>query len=144
MAIFYCLRFETPTTWMSRFPYLYFPGTGWPTYTSGTGFPFRRLLRLAGLRWMYSNPLPHCNAKCLQDKSSAWITQKIHHLYCRRYVFITSLHSNGGGADHIENIAFLLSRALPSNGRCLSRHCSATELYATLRKGAIKLLCLWL
>jgi hypothetical protein len=25
----------------------------------GTGFPFRRLLRLAGLRWSYSNPPPH-------------------------------------------------------------------------------------
>jgi hypothetical protein len=24
-----------------------------------TGFPFRRLLRLAGLRWRYSNPTPH-------------------------------------------------------------------------------------
>jgi hypothetical protein len=27
-------------------------------YLSGTGFPFRRLLRLTGLRWRYSNPLP--------------------------------------------------------------------------------------
>jgi hypothetical protein len=25
----------------------------------GTGFPFRRHLRLAGLRWRYSNPPPH-------------------------------------------------------------------------------------
>jgi hypothetical protein len=25
----------------------------------GTGFPFRRLLRLAGLRWRYSTPPPH-------------------------------------------------------------------------------------
>jgi hypothetical protein len=25
----------------------------------GTGFPFRRLLRLAGLQWRYSNPTPH-------------------------------------------------------------------------------------
>jgi hypothetical protein len=28
----------------------------------GTGFPFRRLLRLARLRWRYSNPAPH--GKC--------------------------------------------------------------------------------
>jgi hypothetical protein len=27
------------------------PGTEWPSYTPGTGFPFRRLLRLAELRW---------------------------------------------------------------------------------------------
>jgi hypothetical protein len=48
-----------PPTWRARSPYLYPPGTGWPGYTPGTGFPFRRLLRLAGLRWRYSNPPPH-------------------------------------------------------------------------------------
>jgi hypothetical protein len=32
---------------------------GDPVIPSGTGFPFRRLLRLAGLRWRYSNPPPH-------------------------------------------------------------------------------------
>jgi hypothetical protein len=31
MTTFYCLKFETPPTWMVRFPYLYPPGTGWPT-----------------------------------------------------------------------------------------------------------------
>jgi hypothetical protein len=46
---FYSLRFETLLTWRTRSPYLYPPGTG---------FPFRRLLRLAGLRWRYSNPPP--------------------------------------------------------------------------------------
>jgi hypothetical protein len=30
-----------------------------PVIPPGTGFPFRRLLRLAGLRWRYSNPPPH-------------------------------------------------------------------------------------
>jgi hypothetical protein len=28
-------------------------------YPPGSGFPFRRLLRLAGLRWRYSKPPPH-------------------------------------------------------------------------------------
>jgi hypothetical protein len=32
---------------------------GGPVIPPGTGFPFRRLLRLAGLRWRYSNPPPH-------------------------------------------------------------------------------------
>jgi hypothetical protein len=32
-ATFYCLRFETPPTWRTRSPYLYPPGTGWPSYT---------------------------------------------------------------------------------------------------------------
>jgi hypothetical protein len=32
---------------------------GDPVILSGTVFSFRRLLRLAGLRWIYSNPVPH-------------------------------------------------------------------------------------
>jgi hypothetical protein len=59
MTTFYCRRFETPPTWRARFPYLYPPGTWWPGYTPGTGLPFRRLLRLAGLRWRYSTSSAH-------------------------------------------------------------------------------------
>jgi hypothetical protein len=33
MTSFYCLRFETPPTWRTRFLYLYPPGRGWPGYT---------------------------------------------------------------------------------------------------------------
>jgi hypothetical protein len=33
MTTFYFLWFETPTSWWSRSPYLYTPGTGWPGYT---------------------------------------------------------------------------------------------------------------
>jgi hypothetical protein len=33
MTTFCCLKFETPQTWRIRFPYLYPPGTGWPSYT---------------------------------------------------------------------------------------------------------------
>jgi hypothetical protein len=39
---------ESPPTWRARSPYLYPPGTGWPRYTPGTRFPFRRL-RLTAL-----------------------------------------------------------------------------------------------
>jgi hypothetical protein len=35
----------------ARSSYLYPPEAGLPTYTPGNEFPFRRLLRLAGLRW---------------------------------------------------------------------------------------------
>jgi hypothetical protein len=34
MTTFYCLKFEIPPTWRARSPYLYTPGTGWPSYTS--------------------------------------------------------------------------------------------------------------
>jgi hypothetical protein len=53
MTTFYCLRFETPPTWMARCPYLYPPGTGWPSYTPRHWGPFRRLLRLAATYWIF-------------------------------------------------------------------------------------------
>jgi hypothetical protein len=58
VTIFYCLRFETPPTWRARSPCLYPQEQCGPVTSPGTGFPFRRLLRLAGLRWRYSNPPP--------------------------------------------------------------------------------------
>jgi hypothetical protein len=41
------------------------PGQGGPFIPSGTGFPFRRLLRLTGLRRRYSKPLPRVALKTL-------------------------------------------------------------------------------
>jgi hypothetical protein len=41
-------------------PLIYIPQEqGGPVIPPGTGFPFRRLLRLAGLRWRYSTSPPH-------------------------------------------------------------------------------------
>jgi hypothetical protein len=59
MTTFYCPRFETPPNWMSRSPYLYPPGTVNPVISPGTGFHFRRLLRLAVIRRRYSDSPPH-------------------------------------------------------------------------------------
>jgi hypothetical protein len=69
MTIFYCLRFETPPTCRARSPYLYPPGTGWPGYTPRHWFSFYRLLRLAGLRWRYSNLPPHGSSgwECIEN-----------------------------------------------------------------------------
>jgi hypothetical protein len=56
MATFYCLRFETPPTWKPG-PRIYIPHEqGGSVITPGTGFPFRRLLRLARLRWRLYEP----------------------------------------------------------------------------------------
>jgi hypothetical protein len=33
LVTYFTVRFETPPTWMARSPYLYPPGTGWPSYT---------------------------------------------------------------------------------------------------------------
>jgi hypothetical protein len=47
--------------------YIYIPQQGGPVIPSSTGFRFRRLLRLAGLRWRYSNPPPHGMTQILAD-----------------------------------------------------------------------------
>jgi hypothetical protein len=47
-------------------PRIYVPQwQGGPVIAPGTRFPFRRFLRLAGLRWRYSNPLPHQKPLCI-------------------------------------------------------------------------------
>jgi hypothetical protein len=43
----------------ARSQYLYPQEQSGPVIPPGTGFPFRRLLRFAGLRWRYSIPAPH-------------------------------------------------------------------------------------
>jgi hypothetical protein len=58
VTTFYCLRFETPPARRARSLYLYPPGTGRLGYIPRNWVRFRRLLRLAGLRWKYSNPPP--------------------------------------------------------------------------------------
>jgi hypothetical protein len=57
MTTFYCLRLESPPTWRARSPYLYPPGTGWPSYTpihwvlnSNKSSKFEVTLRLAVYR----------------------------------------------------------------------------------------------
>jgi hypothetical protein len=58
MTTFYCLRFETPPTWRARSPYLYRPGTGWPSYTPRNWVPFS-LLATTSRATVYWNP-PTC------------------------------------------------------------------------------------
>jgi hypothetical protein len=51
-------------------PRIYIPQEqGGPLIAPGTEFPFRRLLRLSGLRWRYSNPPPHELASFSKSKS---------------------------------------------------------------------------
>jgi hypothetical protein len=68
VTIFYCLRFETPPTWRARYPYLYPQEQSDPVIPPDTGFPFRRLLRLAGLWWRYSNRI-HAEISLNQSRS---------------------------------------------------------------------------
>jgi hypothetical protein len=55
-------------------PHIYIPQEqGGPVMTSGTGFPFCRLLRLAGLRWRYSNPPPRGDS-AIRSQSQSFFT----------------------------------------------------------------------
>jgi hypothetical protein len=54
------LRLPQPVGPVGPGPRIYIPKEeGGPDIPPGTGFPFRRLLRLAGLPWRYSIPPPH-------------------------------------------------------------------------------------
>jgi hypothetical protein len=56
MSEFYCLRFETPSNLEVQDPIFISPrNKEGPVIPPGIGFPFRRLLLLAGVRRRYSN-----------------------------------------------------------------------------------------
>jgi hypothetical protein len=59
MIIFHSLRFETPPTWTTRSPYVYAPGTGWPSYNLRYRVPFPLPSRTHRVRWKYSRQPPH-------------------------------------------------------------------------------------
>jgi hypothetical protein len=79
MTIFYCLTLQTLK---AGSPYLYPPGTGWLSYTTRPGFPFRRPLRLAGYeggirtRFHMGIPLPSY-LPCCDDPSSVRLRVQI-------------------------------------------------------------------
>jgi hypothetical protein len=50
---YFTVSYETPPTFRARSLYLYSPGTGGLVISPDTGFPFCRLLRLAGLQWRW-------------------------------------------------------------------------------------------
>jgi hypothetical protein len=57
MTKFYCLRFETPSTW--RTISSYFPGTGWPGYTPRHWVPFSSPPTTRRATMEVSNMSPH-------------------------------------------------------------------------------------
>jgi hypothetical protein len=70
-------------------PHIYIPPEqGDPIIPPGIGFPFRRLLRLAGLRWWYSNPPLH---GCKYRISN---TNVYKYIYCDTYYATVAKQTN--------------------------------------------------
>jgi hypothetical protein len=65
---------ETLQTWRARSPYLYPQEQSGPDISTGTGFPFRRLLQLSGVRWRYSIPPPHGTVANLRVRVTLQLT----------------------------------------------------------------------
>jgi hypothetical protein len=107
VTTFSCLKFETPPTWKARSLYFYPTGIGWPSYTPGTGFPFRRLLRLIILRWKYSTPPHHDILNSEPD--------------CPSVFFITPRRR-----PHRKHRSFIIACIFVSSGKCLPNLCSET------------------
>jgi hypothetical protein len=102
MTIFYCLRFDTPQPGGPG-PSIYIPlEKCGPVIPLETGFPFRRLLRLAVLRWRYSTPQPHGIEEVLRKTNSL--------LYIR---YILVLDTTRTAQKTSRPIVILLLRPLP-------------------------------
>jgi hypothetical protein len=67
-------------------PRIYIPREhGGPVISPGTGFPSRRLLRLAGRRWGYSTPPPHgINTVSLCNLLFEITVSTMRHVLCNR------------------------------------------------------------
>jgi hypothetical protein len=76
----------TPPTWRTRSLYLCPPVTRCPVIPPGTRFHFRRLLRLARLRWRYSNPPPPREKSMYSDVNyyvpSLYYLKKVDRIEC--------------------------------------------------------------
>jgi hypothetical protein len=88
MTIFYCLSFETGESGLR----IYIPQEqGSLVIPSGTGFPFRRLRRLAGLRWGYSNPPPRGYSSSCHSLSRNGSLSLLHSLSTDRTENVSSI-----------------------------------------------------
>jgi hypothetical protein len=106
-----------------------------PIIPPGTGFPFRRLLRLAGLWWRYSTPPPLSRPGVLVIQPRDGPNRKHHpqqffyccvHVLCSGNMFTEQLPSNSPCIVDVFTGRYQTTHA-PSRDRCI-----ATILHATI------------
>jgi hypothetical protein len=97
-------------------PRIYIPEEqGGPVITPGTGFPFRRLLRLAGLWLRYANP------------PSKGVLQAI---IASSVLLITPLH--GPSRNHRSNNNYFVACGSVAAGTCLPSRCLEAALHSAI------------
>jgi hypothetical protein len=107
MTTFYCLRFEAHQPGRAG-PRVYIHqeqvGSNIPP---GTGFPFRHFLRLAGLRWRYSNSRPHGIPRFVESVTNMYTSPTLgsrfyhRHLVTDGYVIIRKFPRSLGSGIYI-------------------------------------------
>jgi hypothetical protein len=105
-----------------------FQWQGGPFIPPDTGFPFSRLLRLAGLRWRYSNPPPHGTSNIV-SRDWVWLqtgfrlmigfTEHLQNVTTNNYDSLTGLHTPKITVNYRIHKVFL---AFPN--RCLVATCN--------------------
>jgi hypothetical protein len=104
MTTFYFLRFEAPTTWRARSPYLYPPGTVWPSYIPKHWVPFLSL------------GTPRRATVEVSDPSSTRDSNDLN--------YQSSLHSLG--AKCTENVSSIIEYSLVAGEATCPQSCSVT------------------
>jgi hypothetical protein len=102
-TVFCCLIWDSPSL-ECQVPPIYIPQEqGGPVIPPGTGFPFCRLLRLAGLRWRYSNQPPHGSGNRLPlasvynfetDQTENTVSPVVPFMQCNENVLTARIHGN--------------------------------------------------
>jgi hypothetical protein len=120
MTIFYCLRFENPQPGGVG-PRICIPQEqGGPIIPPVTGFPFRHLLRLAGLRWRHSTRL---------HTESAVPGHRLSMLYSLGLTVERS---------QVSTVRFMCYRR--PDGHCLGIFCIYNIFFSTLKKYRVVLI----